>query len=465
MLQTINTQEAKNRLASIIRGSKKRRLFYSSILLLSAASIGCCLAADVSAIFGGSAAKNNPPTSATQARWLRVEGIIKVGSSESTNFDSAVLFGSEVSNNAPLSGIPLPKLAMLSPVVPLPDAPPLTSDSPLVGNNVAGLVSNNAGGLVSNNANGLIAGNAAQFVLTANSERRGILAGNERVAFVELIAPDTGSLLARVRATASGRYVLAIAEAPVARSLVVQATALTDNKVSGYLAAPLYLSAKASGVRNRDISPGTTVVTFAQTLLAGVRGEFRVATGFRGFKTNYLASLITEAAVRAEAKASSTFDTHPSLVAAKKFDDIASFIASSSATMAKVVEDTASESAGTAVSAAHVIAADNQLISRLGEKPATADAPITEIIAEAAEQVKPQEVRNEASEISSKAATEQASLSLPLVVPSPTPAPAPSGNTPAGNTPAGSTPSPSVAPTPTPTPTPTPVPQVSGSFD
>lgn len=129
-------------------------------------------------------------------------------------------------------------------------------------------------------------------------------AGADRPYLVlEAVDPASGELLARKIAEAGGPFELLLARRVAAWGVVLQATAVTNGKVGGYLCATLAIRPSDAQVPEADMNPGTTALAFADALLAGARAEFDVDQGFRGFKSGQIARLVAERDASASAAA------------------------------------------------------------------------------------------------------------------------------------------------------------------
>jgi len=109
--------------------------------------------------------------------------------------------------------------------------------------------------------------------------------------FVEAVDPETGKLLGRVQADEKGRFEVSFPKTNLS-AIMVQATGIRGNTVMTYLAAPVRLPEGQATRKKVDLSAGSTVISYAAALEVGARGEFDVASGFRGLKSSTIAKLL-----------------------------------------------------------------------------------------------------------------------------------------------------------------------------
>lgn len=403
---------------------------------------------------------------------LQLSGRVRVGPAgggaiSPLTLSQPLTISQPLTNSAPLtSSQPLVPVA-------LTNSAPLTNSTPLIGNNSASLVSNNS----------------ASYRRLQGARGRGpgesgrqVQLNEDRVLFVEVVDPASGQVLARVRAGADGKYDAALdTGGSRPRALIVQATTLVGGQVTSFLAAPLTLAGTAAsggggGAIARDISPGTTVAAFALARLAGVREQFDVRTGFRGFKTAQLAALVLLLDREKDEKAAAAVDGAAAFEKAPSFDQVLAEAGAGSAALAQAAIDTAATAGGTLTA---VVASGNEILEQLAVRGAAATpgpgsgGALAGLVAEAATRVKAEDVAAEAARLAETVkeltgSPELTADNLASLVAAPAPAPTP-GVTPTPGTtpspPASATPAPSASPSAPGSPTPAPSPDDPGSAD
>ncbi len=293
------------------------------------------------------------------------------------------------------------------------------------------------------------------------------------VVFIEVVNPATGQLLRRGTLDPAGHYRFEVDAVFKARGLIVQATAVSGTVVTAFLAAPVPAVRPEVARKVVDISPAATVAVFAAALVSGVRGEFQVETGFRGFRTEQLAAIVARLDPEALGAAAPRIDGSERIAKATTFDGLLAEVVAGSAALANESVE-AGKAAGATL--AHVVAAQNLILRDIGSEDQSVPATVEAAVAASAERISGEEVAAEAEKVvrtgegvplAEATGSMDSATPLPGPAPSPTPEPAPSPTpepapspTPAQSATPGATPSPTVAPedgaTPSPTPTPSP---------
>ena len=382
----------------------------------------------------------------------------------------ALARGTAMSNMTPLANVtPLSNVGPQGNVTSLSNVTSLVGNSgaALIGNAGSGLIGNAGSGLIGNAGSGLI-GNAgsgyriqdasgsgyriqdseASRYRTQDSEGSGYRTqdgGGPIIIVVELVNPATGLPILRGLARADGHYDMILAFAFAKIGLILQATTVSDGQVTGFLAAPVPASKTAPNERRVDISPASTMVLLSAAVASGVRAELRVDTGFRGFKTDQLATMVANMDGAAIQKAAEKIDALDTFSASQSFDVLLDQTASASAQLAEASGKAAQESASAgetgvaADSVATLVAATNVILRVISEATVPAAQNLTEMVETSAKAVRPEDVAQETRNVVATAQEPTVLAATPAFTPaparSPTPVPAPT---------------PSVSPTPVP---------------
>lgn len=239
-----------------------------------------------------------------------------------------------LSISAPLAAITLTQAALLTEESPLVEGP--TQAKGLVANNSAGLVGNNSAQIISPGGGGLAGLNAARILSTPSKGK----------VFAELVDPASGELWARVHPDSAGRFKMAFPEDPGERAFFVQVTAFRSGKIVAFLSSPF-----ASGESDKEsshsviVSPGSTTLALAGAVLAGVRHQFTLDTGFRGFRTSSLAKLVAHGSPPSLGPASRILDATTTFATLTDFDQFLAKAVTVSASLARSVNRKAQEAA------------------------------------------------------------------------------------------------------------------------
>jgi hypothetical protein len=306
---------------------------------------------------------------------------------------------------------------------------------------------------------------------------RHILAG-ESGLYVEAVDADTGERVGYGTADNSGRFKIQVAAEDFARALIMQVTGLNKGFVSGFMSAALPVPANFDTVAQLDISPGSTAIVFSEALLAGVRGELKVDTGFRGFTSEEMAFLLRNLdatdLMRAQNKLDSTIDIG-------KPRDAASILAGAAETGYAIGEKTiekALAAGGSEPTGAHLAAALRALIRGMHwveRDPAEEKRFDAKYIVDGSVSYVRKDAVGQDAEKLFERLVEAADPRLgdtplrpnltptPIATPSATLTPKPSP-TPGASPSPGSSATPSARPSPSPSPTPPPTPRPSSLF-
>ncbi len=221
---------------------------------------------------------------------------------------------------------------------------------------------------------------------------RWALAGAEQVFVVEVVNPRTGVRIGRTNAGPDGRYRVEIPGGG-ATAVVVQASGISHNYVSAFLAAPVLLV--PSGDTVADVAPGSTMLALSLALLAGVREELRTDTGFRGFRSSELADLLALQDRQAMLQAAGAIDFGRTLLRGGSVSALLTLAARDAGVMAREIVSTAKK-AGTTLD---TVAASQRLIAS-GLPGALAVKPeVAEAIVSTAEKVRAEDILAEASSV------------------------------------------------------------------
>ncbi|MBM3266623.1 MAG: hypothetical protein FJZ01_03155 [Candidatus Sericytochromatia bacterium] len=318
---------------------------------------------------------------------------------------------SPLTNSNPLTAVePLANVIPLTAVEPLANVIPLTAGDPLTA--------------------------ADPYRVLARSVQ-----ADTPVLVVEAVDLASGVLLKRRAGGADGRFEVRYLPPAGSRAVVIQATVLVGGRVTGYLCAPLSLAGGA-GVKNVDLTFGTTALALSDALLAGVRADFDVATGFRKFKTAQLAGTVGLRDATVTTRAAAALDGSDALARV--------------ADAGKALSEATGAARALASSAADLIAratrgldaftaAGEAIMARLAEVKVQSGVSLTAAVADAASQVDVAAFQTRVAEV--RVRREQAGTAEPAQASAPA-EPSPSGASP---TPA-STPAPVAAPAPVATP-------------
>ncbi len=197
-------------------------------------------------------------------------------------------------------------------------------------------------------------------------------------------------------------------------------------KVSGFLCSPLSI-ASVKGSQKADLTYGSTSLALSDALLAGVRTEFDVATGFRGFKTSQLADTIGLRDATIAAKAAAALDGADSLAKVTDASTALANITEAAKTLAGKAGDLIAQE-GRSLDV--FTAAAEAILARLPEIKLQAGAALATAVSEAAASVDLSAFKARVSEIrvrreEAEAATGGSGATTPA--PIVTAAPAPGG--------------------------------------
>ncbi|MNX73920.1 hypothetical protein D3C86_1053370 [compost metagenome] len=200
--------------------------------------------------------------------------------------------------------------------------------------------------------------------------------------------------------------------------------------MAGFLAAPL--GANIASVNDKrqvvDVTPGSTLVTFASTLMTEAYPDFQVDKGFEGIKSQRLATLTQGVSPSSLGKAVGILDQSSALSEAGRFETLLGETATASAVLTSHVKALTQKAAnanldqietGTALS--FQTAVISQLVERIGAfvpDPANQSQSLFEAVAE---QVDLGKVRVVAEQVRQQAAPQP----LPTLPPEPSPIPNP----------------------------------------
>ncbi len=326
--------------------------------------------------------------------------------------------------------------------------------STLAGNSGAALIGNAGSGLIGNAGSGFTSaaplsgvaaftsaapltgiealsgappiGIAKQFWILTRSVQAG-----ETGLYVEAIDLATAERVAFSKATSSGAFTLQIPFSDFKRALVVQVTGLNGGIVTSYLASDFPVEAGKNDTASLAVTPGSTVIAFADALVAGIRSEMRVERGFRGFRTGQLAFMVAAKDGAAIAKAAATLDTGSDLRDVRDPHKALQAIVNAAEELALKALGKALDVGGTG---AELAGAMNLAIKAIPATPVDESDTATQIINKSADNISNEAVIAEAARVSG-------GLGNGSIRPTPTPT---EGGTPAP----GESASPSVSPAP-----------------
>ncbi|MBM3268797.1 MAG: hypothetical protein FJZ01_14245 [Candidatus Sericytochromatia bacterium] len=294
-------------------------------------------------------------------------------------------------------------------------------------------------------------------VMTAHSKP---LAG----VVVEAVDLLTGQRLGFAVASPDGKYSIGLSASPDGRPIAVQATGMRGSQFTGFVAATRYVAPGLTGVVPTDLSPGSLIEAFATSLLVGVRTQFEITRGFRGFRSLHLAGLAARMDSQVLAATARAFDEVGAFGREPNFDAVISNAASAAFTLGQAVA-TASFEASKSV---ETQAAAFGLVAGKVPQPAACTgcaglAGVRSQILRGAGAVTAKEIFSRAYGVEPTPVPTPTPTQAPTAAPSPmlspTPPPTPSLTpTPAPTPTPTSAPTPTSSPTPTPSPTPVPTP-------
>jgi hypothetical protein len=253
----------------------------------------------------------------------------------------------------------------------------------------------------------------AGYDTSSESAYRVTSVGSEQMVFVELIHPATGTRADLVRADAEGKFSLDFAYSKLRRTFVIQAFLVSQQKLTGYLASPLVVEANFKAEQTQDLSPGSTVVVWAGTILSGAKKEFESNTGFRSFKAKEWEELFSLTSSKSVEEGAKAIDSLSEIKSAASLDTMLVNLASASYELGAAA---ASTSLKVSPKLGSLAAAFDKILDKLASPAPDTKGSLIKLIPAAAGQVTEADLTEGLSKVTERAAaaTLSALVDIPL---------------------------------------------------